>query len=36
MALKKLYHDETGQNLPIYGVPLGKLKDYETSKKHMK
>lgn len=47
-ALKKVFYEETGQNLPIYGVvinpyfcsfslqPNSKLKDYATSKKDMK
>lgn len=45
-ALKKVFYDVTGENLPIYGVvrvtlislcqPHAKLKDYATSKKDMK
>lgn len=35
-ALKKVYFDTTNANLPIYGVSVGKLKDYSTSKKDMK
>lgn len=35
-ALKKVYYDTTNENLPIFGVPVGKLKDYSTSKKDMK
>lgn len=35
-ALKKIYYDTTGKNLPIYSVPCAKLKEYETSKKDMK
>lgn len=35
-ALKKVYFDSTNENLPIFGVPAGKLKDYSTSKKDMK
>jgi hypothetical protein len=35
-ALKKIYFETTNENLPIYGVPAGKLKDYSTSKKDMK
>ena len=35
-ALKKVYYDTCNDNLPIYGVPVGKLKDYSTSKKDMK
>jgi len=35
-ALKKVFYEENGVNLPIYGVPFAKLKDYATSKKDMK
>lgn len=35
-ALKKIYFDTVNENLPVYGVPVGKLKDYSTSKKDMK
>lgn len=35
-ALKYVYHKETGKNLPIYGVNYPSLKNFETSKKHMK
>ncbi len=35
-ALKKVYFDTVNENLPVYGVPVGKLKDYSTSKKDMK
>lgn len=35
-ALKKVYFDTTNENLPVFGVPAGKLKDYSTSKKDMK
>ena len=35
-ALKKVFYDTVNENLPIYGVPVGKLKDYSTSKKDMK
>jgi len=35
-ALKKVFFDLSNDNLPIYGVPMGKLKDYSTSKKDMK
>lgn len=35
-ALKKIFFDTTNENLPIFGVPAGKLKDYSTSKKDMK
>ena len=35
-ALKKTYFDTTNENLPVFGVPAGKLKDYSTSKKDMK
>ncbi|CDW73477.1 UNKNOWN [Stylonychia lemnae] len=34
-ALKKVYYDLNGENLPIYG-PNTRLKDYATSKKDMK
>ena len=31
-AMKYVYHQENGKNLPVYGVP-DKIKDYATSKK---
>lgn len=34
--MKKVYFDTTNENLPIFGVPAAKLKDYSTSKKDMK
>jgi len=34
--LKTVYFQDTGYNLPIYGIPQAKLKDFETSKKDMK
>jgi hypothetical protein len=36
LALKKVFFDQCNANLPIYGVSVGKLKDYSTSKKDMK
>lgn len=36
LALKKVFFDCMNANLPIYGVPQSKLKDYSTSKKDMK
>ena len=35
-ALKKLFFEMLNENLPIYGVPAAKLKEYSTSKKDMK
>ena len=35
-ALKKVYFDYHRKNLPIYGVPHTKLKEYATAKKDMK
>lgn len=35
-ALKKIFYETVNDNLPIYGVPVSKLKDYSTSKKDMK
>ncbi len=35
-ALKTVYYETTNENLPVFGVPAGKLKDYSTSKKDMK
>jgi hypothetical protein len=35
-ALKKIYFETVNENLPVFGVPAGKLKDYSTSKKDMK
>ncbi len=35
-ALKKVFFDYHHHNLPIYGVPHTKLKDYATGKKDMK
>ena len=34
--MKKAFFDYHHKNLPIYGVPYAKLKDYSTSKKDMK
>jgi hypothetical protein len=31
-----VFFDQCNANLPIYGVSVGKLKDYSTSKKDMK
>jgi len=36
LALKKVFFDTMNANMPIYGVPQTKLKDYSTSKKDMK
>jgi hypothetical protein len=35
-ALKKVYFEMLNENLPIYGVPAAKLKEFSTSKKDMK
>ena len=35
-TLKKLFFEMLNENLPIYGVPAAKLKEYSTSKKDMK
>ena len=34
--MKKAFFDYHRRNIPIYGVPYAKLKDYTTSKKDMK
>jgi hypothetical protein len=35
-ALKKIYYETCNDNLPIYGIQAGKLKEFSTSKKDMK
>lgn len=35
-SLKYVYYKATGKNLPIYKVNTTKLREYETSKKHMR